>query len=157
MKLGLITGVLFLLASACAVGGPASDDGGAPMARKRCGTPNAMYAVTFTKLNGNCPNIDDRVSYQWVDENYHPVMPSNCSNHGEYDTCTSYVNEDCKTWVYDEQLYGQLNWYPGGGGAEGVLTFVAFELQNGYLYCSSQYQTNYTLQWSSPIEDGGTE
>lgn len=157
MKKMMVVGVLSVLMSACAVGGPMpKEDGGSP-ARKLCATSNAMYKVTYQKLDGNCPSEDGKEYFDWVDENNHLVLSPNCTDHSDYDGCTTYINQDCKTWVYDSQLYGQLYWAPGGHSGSGVLTFVAFERQNGYLYCSSQYQVDYVFQWSSPMEDGGTE
>lgn len=149
--------VVLLLASACFVTSTSDDasvDAGADAdvetsSTKTCWTANAQYAVTFTLLSGDCPNIDDRVSYQWLNGDGTLNIPPNCTDHGTHSACTSWIDERCNGWAGEEVLSGELDWSPGGQTAEGKLTFTAFDLQDGGVNCSSVYDTNYTLQWQA--------
>ncbi len=124
-------------------------DAGADAAQKTCWTPNAQYAVTFTLVSGNCPNVDGNVSYQWLNPDGSLNIPSNCTEHGTHSMCTSWIDETCIGLVYKQVLMGELDWSPSGQTAHGLLTFTATELQNDYVFCSSVYNTNYTLQWQA--------
>lgn len=145
--------VVMLLASACFV----TSDDASPVdagvdveaSAKTCWTPNAKYAVTFTLLSGDCQNIDDRVSYQWLNDNGSLDIPPNCVDHGTHAACTSWIDERCNGWTYKEVLSGELDWSASGQTARGALTFTVFDLGDGGVSCSSVYDTNYTLQWQA--------
>lgn len=119
---------------------------------KTCWTPKAMYAVNFKLKSGNCPNVDDKVSYQWMNADGTLDIPSYCVEHGNHSACTSWINEKCTTWAYYQNLSGELNWNPGGQSAQGLLTFTAIERYTGIVFCSSVYYTTYDLQWQA--DDG---
>ncbi len=148
----LITVLFLLLVSACYVqaSAPPQDDAGTDgMALKTCHVPGGgMYNVTFKKLSGDCPDVTEGGN-AWINPDGTRVDPPECKDYSVVDPCTTYVNEDCKSWVYDQWLTGQLNWSPSGDQATGNLTFTAYVLQNGALFCSSVYETTFTLQWQA--------
>ncbi len=132
---------------------PAVDYGDASAGEvKTCWTPKAMYAVNFKLKSGNCPNVDDNVSYQWMNADGTLDIPSYCTEHGNHSACTSWINEKCITWVYNQTLTGELNWNPGGESAQGFLSFTAIERQSGSVFCSAVYYTTYVRQWQA--DDG---
>lgn len=147
----LITFLFSLIISACYVqtSTPAQDDAGGDARTKSCHVPaGGMYNVTFKKLSGDCPDVTEGGN-AWINADGTRIDPPNCMDYSVVDPCTTYVNEDCKSWVYDQWLTGQLNWAPNGAMAWGDLTFTAYVIQNGALFCSSVYQTTFILQWQA--------
>lgn len=112
---------------------------------KRCVIPNAGYQVKFDYVSGDCSDssVEGVVN---TDDAGHTVFPTNCNDMSMYAACTTFQNEYCHTWAWNEELTGELDWSQSGQSASGVLTLVAYDVFDGGLYCSAQYQTTYTLQ-----------
>jgi len=135
--------------SGCAVGVAPTDNGNSnSILPKTCKTVNSKYEVVFTKLDGDCPQ-DTAIGYIWLDSDGNLNLPLNCTDHGQSTACTNFLDETCNTWLYKENMTGELDWSPAGTSAHGYLTYTTFELQSGKLSCSSVYETTYTLQWTA--------
>lgn len=140
--------ILIVAISGCGAPDPVTDvaDSGS-MPLKRCALSSSRYHVQFDPISGTC---DPQSSEGWIttDQDGHPVFPPNCNDVSAYEQCTTFVNEYCSTWVWNEQLSGRLAWSPSGMNASGVLSFVSFARQDGALSCSSLYQVTYTYEYT---------
>lgn len=148
MKAFILSALVCL--SACAVGvapTTTNDNSDAGPPDKTCRITNAMYQINFHRISGDCPGSVDLTGELWMDQDGKPVFPPNCADRSQYATCTTFLYEDCKDWVYDSQIYGQMNWMPDGKTASGTLTFSVNMIDNGAYYCSSEYQANYQYLW----------
>ena len=141
--------IISIFLMGCAVGNAATVSNDQPMAHKDCRIANSEYRVDFTKIDGDCPT-ETALGYIWFDDSTDQIIfPSGCTNYAPATACTNYLDEVCYTWLYKEQMSGEMDWSAGGTYAHGYLTFTSFLRDDGSYSCSSVYETTYTYQWTA--------